>query len=235
MSQTKPKHKIVSVIMWIIVAIVLVAVFVKLISNKKNGRPSFVFGYSLLWVETGSMEPTINTKSFILVKETDGQNISKGTVITFICKDESMAVYNQLITHRVINDVSVDGYYKTKGDNNTYEDSWNSEGGVATGDVVAVYKCNLPVLTFLGRLFSSWAGIAGLSVFFVASMALIYIPDVVRSLKDDVNEQQKDEKQKQMDMLVQQEVERLKREGLNNNETPTEQTGAESNLPNDNK
>ena len=224
--------------MWIIIAIVLIALFVKIISNKKSGRPTFIFGYSFLWVETGSMEPTIETKSFILVKQTDGQNLQEGTIITFVCTDESKAVYNQLITHRIINDVNVDGYYKTKGDNNASSDDWNEKGGVATSDVVAVYKCNLKVLTFLGRLFSSWAGLAGLCVLFVGTMALVYIPDVVRSLKDDDEKKGQEEKQKQIDLLVQQEVERLKAQNLQQKDNGS--TGADvqketNDTPNDNK
>ncbi|MBQ7547930.1 MAG: signal peptidase I [Clostridia bacterium] len=74
-------------------------VFVKVLRAGKERVPS-VFGYSFMQVATGSMEPTIQTGSLIIVRETGAENIQVGDVITFYSSDPLIA--GKPNTHRVV-------------------------------------------------------------------------------------------------------------------------------------
>lgn len=87
-----------------------------------SGETPNIFGYELMVVLSGSMEPTIQTGSVIAVKPTtDPGGYEAGDVITF----HTSADPNTFITHRII---EVDGasktgvQYVTKGDNNDAQD-----------------------------------------------------------------------------------------------------------------
>lgn len=198
-TQTKSKIKKIFgiVILVLIVALVLIAITVGILNKKKN-RPTFIFGKAMLWVETGSMEPTISARSFILVERSNGEWLEQGDVIVFVCTDKNSAVYGSLITHR-ITDVTAEGF-KTKGDNSN-PDTWT----VKKEDVVAVYKKNAKIFTYFGRLFSTSAGLILIFVLFFGSCVFIYIPEIIGALK---SEEQND-KDKEIEKRVEEEVKKL--------------------------
>jgi len=103
------------------------------ISSKTSG--SSLFGHRILVVLSGSMEPTIQTGSIILMKVLEGdKNLKKGDVITF----QSNIKPGILVTHR-IEDVIVRGEtieYITKGDNNNASDP----EPIPSKNVVGVYS-----------------------------------------------------------------------------------------------
>lgn len=184
----------------VLVAVILIAVAVLVSSafvNKKENKPTFIFGYSFLWVETGSMEPALPERSCILVKAYGGEDLCVGDVITFICTDTSSAVYGGAVTHRIAQ--KTEGGYKTKGDNSS-PDAWT----VKPEDIVAVYVKNLPVLTFFYRIFASEFGLFLVLALFLGSCGFIYIPDLINAIKGEKCE--KSEKEKQIEKLVQEEV-----------------------------
>lgn len=195
--------KIIGVILFVAVVIAAVLMIFTRVRKKDGNEPTFFFGSALLWVETSSMEPTIEARSFISVRRYDGKGLKKGDVITFICTDESSEVYGKLVTHRIA-DVTENGY-KTKGDNpSSIVDPWT----VTDESVVAVYVKNLAVMTFAGRVFASGAGLAVIVATFLFSCAFIYIPDVVAALK----EEKTTDKDKLIDEMVEKEVERMIKE-----------------------
>ena len=205
MAENQRKSNIKSIIFAIVVVILVAVVVIGVTSAKKSNRPFFLFGYSMLWVETGSMSPTIPEKSYILVKKSDGTDIKVNDVITFVCEDPSLEVYGYLITHRVV-EITDDGF-RTKGD---YVLSAVDNFTVDKEDVVAVYKKNMPFMTFIGRVFSSAIGLIVLMFLFVGSAAFIYVPDIVKGMKDD--EQPKDlekEKEAEMNRLIEEEIAKL--------------------------
>lgn len=186
----------------VIIVLILTAVFFMIMNRAKNNRPKFAFGKAILWVETGSMKPEIDERSYILVSSADKKDVKVGDVIVFVCKDKSLPVYNALVTHRVI-EVTETGYI-TKGDNNPAADSL----AVARDDIVAIYDKNLPVCTFFGRIFSSGAGLLIIVAFTLFACAFIYIPDLVKAVKDIKTENREEE----IDRRVKEEVKRLERE-----------------------
>lgn len=191
-----------NIVFFVIVALILAAAFAMIINARKNKTPAFVFGKAFLWVETGSMKPAIDERSYILVTKYDGGEIKKDDVIIFVCKDSSSPVYNALVAHRVER-VTEDGF-KTKGDANPSVDAWT----VKKEDIVAVYNKNLPVMTFLGRIFSSGAGLIIVIAFSLSACAFVYVPDLIKA----VGELCEEEKEKQISLRVKEEVARLERE-----------------------
>lgn len=191
-----------NIVFFVIVALILSAAFAMIINARKGRTPAFVFGKAFLWVETGSMKPVIDERSYILVTKYDGGEIKKGDVIIFVCKDSSSPVYNALVAHRV-ESVTEDGL-KTKGDANPSVDSWT----VKKEDIVAVYNKNLPVMTFLGRIFSSGAGLIIVIALSLGACAFVYVPDLIKA----VGELCEEEKEKQISLRVKEEVARLERE-----------------------
>lgn len=213
MSEKKKKSKIVDVIFWIVMALVAVALLCVVFLGKQSDRPTFLFGKVMLWVETESMDPTIEAKSYISVRQTDGKNLKVGDIITFVCRDQTQPTYGKLITHRIV-EVTADGY-KTKGDNKLSNvDPWT----VATDDVVAVYDNNLPFMTFVGRVFSSWVGLMIIGLVFVLTMGFVYVPDLIAAVKSENEESADQIKQREIERLVAEEVARLNAQNKANNE-----------------
>lgn len=122
---------IVSVV--IIVAAVIVLLTVVL---TKSGEAPNILGYSVFRVLTGSMEPTIETDSLILVRREEPSEIKKDDIISFYSKDPSHD--GAVNTHRVVS-VEQEGelwYYTTKGDANQIVDSYVTTSDDLIGKVV---------------------------------------------------------------------------------------------------
>lgn len=204
----------------------LVVIFVALVAfvacsaiNRNKNKPTFVFGYTFLWVETGSMEPAIPERSCILAKTAKDEAIAEGTVITFYCKDPASPAYGGTITHRVIG-VTSDGY-QTKGDNSA-PDAWT----VAREDVIAVYVRSLPVFTFCGRVFFSPFGLVLIAALFLGSCCFIYVPEVVHALRGEDGEKSK--REREIEKRVKEEVEKMRRENGANAGVTSKETSKET-------
>lgn len=188
------------IVMIVIAALIIIAVVTSIINSSKN-KPTFIFNHAFLWVETGSMEPSIPSESYVLVERYDDDELVKGDVITFVCNDKTSPVYGSLITHRIVEVTS--GGYKTKGDASAI-DSWT----VKKEDVVAVYVKNLSVFTAAGRIFASPIGLILIIALFIGSCAFLYVPDIINALKD---EKAVDlEKEKEIERRVAEEVLKMK-------------------------
>lgn len=98
-----------------------------------------MFGYSLLKVSTGSMEPTLQTGSIIIVKATDADDIKTGDIICFYSRDPN--IYGIPNTHRV-NEITEDNgrrVFVTKGDANYEVDEYL----VYDEDIVGAYVTDI--------------------------------------------------------------------------------------------
>ncbi|MEH7111451.1 signal peptidase I [Neobacillus niacini] len=126
---------------------VLICMIITVISTKINGGTPKVFGYEIMTVLSGSMEPSIKTGSIIAVKTIPNTaKLQKGDVITFKATDNP----NTLITHRIIEieNVSESVQFITKGDNNDTKD----RTPVSNQNIVGVYSGF--TLPFVGQLFA---------------------------------------------------------------------------------
>ena len=90
------------------------------------GKPPNIFGFTMLRITTGSMEPTYATDTLLVVKKTDPKEIMEGDVISFYSTDP--ALEGAVNTHRVVA-ISQDGdnyIYTTKGDANNAADLYSA-------------------------------------------------------------------------------------------------------------
>ena len=104
--------------------------------TRPGEAPSFG-GYTVFRVTTGSMAPTYDTDTLILVKKTDPGKIKAGDVISFYSADP--ALDGSVNTHRVT-EVTKDGdhwEYTTKGDANNAVDQYGTDSEALIGKVVA--------------------------------------------------------------------------------------------------
>lgn len=103
----------------IVVAVILLMLNLFFMFNsktKKNFVPD-IFGYKFLIDMSDSMKPTINAFDLVIIKEKDNYD-----VLDIVCYRDKDDV---LITHRIIDTQEKDGkiLFKTKGDNNSTQDS----------------------------------------------------------------------------------------------------------------
>ncbi len=131
---------------WWIAVLLLVILLVTVVGAKIRGEVPSVFGYSVLNIVTGSMEPEISPGDYILVKRTDPRELSVGDVITFYSRDP--LIQGLPNTHRIVEEpqMTEDGLvFTTRGDAN----SANDRHKVYETDIVGVY---VKKLGGLGRL-----------------------------------------------------------------------------------
>lgn len=117
----------------VVVVIVVIFTFISILINVQ------VFGYKSYNILTGSMSPTINSGSLIVVKNVDGSEIKEGDIITFRGSSTS-----NLTTHRVV-EIKRDNEkikFQTKGDANKVLDPMLVSEELLVGKVIF----NIPYL-----------------------------------------------------------------------------------------
>jgi len=185
-----------NIIFWIVI-VAFAGIAALSVIAKKTDKP--ILDYSVLWVMTDSMEPNIESKSFILVKRANVAELKKGDIITF--KSRNSAIAGSLNTHRIDEVVEQGKEFITKGDNNPIRDAEH----VYAEDIKYSYVGNLHMLTFFGRVLASESGF----MIFLSSIMLVVILVSIVSIKKTRNESKEELKEKEIDRLVKEEVERL--------------------------
>ena len=205
----KNKKRTIKTIVGVLLAVAAIAfaalVFAVAVFSKINKRPAYVFNHSFMYVETGSMSPVIKEKSYVLMKKYDGKPLSEGDVIAYRMTDTSSPLYGELIVHRVYKVTETEGVYVTKGDANSAPD----EKTVSAENIEAVYVCNLPVLTFIGKLYTSPLGLVAIIALFAFVFAFVYVPDIIAVFKEDSANNSEQKKQAIIDRRVREEVQKM--------------------------
>lgn len=94
-----------------------------------------IAGFSVLRVDSGSMEPSISVGDILIIKECGDYEVND--VITYNVDN------NYLVTHRIIE--KENGNFETKGDNNNTKDN----AKVAKSDIEGKVILNSKLLKFL--------------------------------------------------------------------------------------
>ena len=131
-----------------ILFLVLMLTLCGLIIAAGRGTVPYLFGYRILQVVSGSMQPTIPNDTCILVKKPVSEDIRVGDIITFVSDDPRIQGYYN--THRVVEiTTGEDGsrIFSTQGDAYTIPDAYP----VYEEDIVGVYQRELPFGKFLFR------------------------------------------------------------------------------------
>ncbi len=137
--------------LWWTVLLLLCALMIFIMGTKMRGGVPKVFGYSVMRIVSGSMEPDIPRDSYILIKEISPEDVKRGDVICFYSDDP--VIYGFPNTHRVVEEPYEENgeiMFVTAGDNSPAKDSV-----VARGDrLIGIYVKNLDFLGFFDTLFS---------------------------------------------------------------------------------
>lgn len=127
-------YGIINTLSVIIIAAAVVVLIVVLFT--KPGKPPSIGGFTLLRITTGSMAPTYDIDTMILVEEVAPSEIQVGDVISFYSSDP--ALDGAVNTHRVTEiEKDEDQYvYTTKGDGNNIADPYTVQSEHLIGKVI---------------------------------------------------------------------------------------------------
>ncbi len=137
------KHGGMKILGWVVfvpvVSVLASGIFMVQAAKSRGEVPGF-FGYHLFSIESGSMEPTLNTGSVVLGR-TPGHpdKLGKDTIVIF--KTHS----GYIVTHRIIEvQAGADGnvFYKTKGDNPVNSPD---EELLSPDRVIAIFVAKIPL------------------------------------------------------------------------------------------
>ena len=170
------KKIVFTIINIISILVIAAAVFVLLVVLiTAPGKPPSIMGYTVLRITTGSMAPTYDIDTMIVVKKTEPSQIREGDVITFYSTDP--ALEGSLNTHRVVSiSQEGDGYvYVTKGDNNNVVDAYDVPSGNLLGKVVGSSL-------ILGKLSRLCANPLVFIPIILVPLAIILISNLVRTV-----------------------------------------------------
>lgn len=117
---------------WIIL-LAAIGLLVYVFIQTQKGKSVDFFGYSIMHVITGSMEPTISVDDYIYVKETDTSLLKKDDIVAYV--SEARDIQGLIVIHRIV-EINPDGTYVTKGDANTIPD----ELSVRPDQVIGKYQ-----------------------------------------------------------------------------------------------
>jgi len=202
----RPKKIKISNIIISAILLVIIAFIVVLFAGRITKKTTFLFGYTMVWVMTGSMETEIPQQSYILVESVSPEEVQVGDVIMFYSDDP--ALEGAINTHRVI-EILNDGFeFVTKGDNNPSADAYTAK----SFKVIARYVCVLPVMSTLMRLFLKPIGLLIVIIVVLLMTAFLFVPDFVKALKEVNTENETAEKAYLIDRerRIQEEIERLR-------------------------
>lgn len=120
-----------------VLIIAAAVVILCLVVFTKQGEVPNIGGYTVFRITTGSMKPSYDTDTLILVKKTDPSEIQVGDVISFYSSDP--ALDGAVNTHRVtkIEQDGMEWKYTTKGDANNVPDQYGTDSEALIGKVVA--------------------------------------------------------------------------------------------------
>lgn len=193
MNQSKEKNnkvgRIVSYIISILCLVLCIFITVEVIIANHEERPPKVFGLSVSYVPTESMEPTINAGEYVMYSQTSFDDVEVGNIIVY---KSSTGMY---IIHRVIE--KCDGYLITKGDNNTVQDK-----EYVTPDMVyGKYVMTIKLLSIFSGGISKNLIYFILIFIFVAMIGMQIISIVVKSKTEKIKKNTEDERKLMIELL----------------------------------
>ena len=164
---------IVNVLCWIFVAVIVLTLALSLIS-RLNGETPSIFGYSILRVSSGSMEPELKVGDIILDKVVDNpEELKVGDVITFKSVDYS----GLMVTHKIIKapyEENGELMLQTKGLANDLADK-----PIKANDVKGVMICKVDYLDTVYNIFLSPWGL----VILIALIIIIFFDEIITIVK----------------------------------------------------
>ena len=180
--------KIIGYVVSMLCILLCLYITIEVVNANTNHRPPRIFGLSVSYVPTASMEPTIKTGDYIMFSQASFDSVSEGDIIVYYNANEV-----KYIVHRVIEKNEVTRVIKTKGDNNYLADDIE-----VTPDMI--YGKYLTTLGFM-TIFSG--GINQNLIFFILIVifALMLGMQIASIFINKKKEQLKDDKEKKKELL----------------------------------
>lgn len=216
---TKKESKIKRIATYVISIFCLVLciiITVEVICANTQGRPPRVFGVSVSYVPTESMEPTINAGEYVMYTKTSFDDVNVDDIIVYKNSND------MFIIHRVIEKNS--DYLIAKGDNNPVEDTEN----VTSDMVYGKYVMTIGILSIFSGGISKNLIFFILIIIFVIMIGMQIVSIVIKNKTDEVNKNIEEKKQVLIEQLkkeiLEEELAKLKAElaKKNNEEKPIE-------------
>ena len=169
--------KITAKVLWWLLLILTLALLCSVLGAKFRGEVPQMFGYSVMQIVSGSMEPEIPVGSYILVKNCDPEEVREGDIISFYSRE--LSIYGHPNTHRVVEPpiATENGIqYVTKGDSNLVAD----HATVDEEQLIGVYVGRMDWLTNFVRALDNGLMMVLLMVAQLGTVAAILVPILIK-------------------------------------------------------
>ncbi len=206
-SEQSPKKflsvgRIVSYIISILCLVLCIFITIEVINSNRQHRPPRVFGFSVSYVPTESMAPTIAAGDYVMYSKTTFEKVGTGDIIVY---KSSSGIY---IIHRVIE--KHDDYLITKGDNNTIPD----EEHITSDMVYGKYIMTIGFLSIFSGGISKNLIFFILILIFLAMIGMQVVSIVIKSKADKLKKNTEDERKLLIEQLkkeiLEEELEKLR-------------------------
>lgn len=167
--------KVLSNLMFTLGMIIIIALIIIAAQSRVKGIEPRLLGHRAYIVDSGSMSPTINTDSMIIIKELKADEVKIKDVIIYYGHNKQSRV-----THRVIGIENNGEFFITQGDANNSPDPMPLDGQKLIGKVV--FK--IPMIGKLFRFLNTKIGIIALIVLSVLWMS---VPVISKYFKRNTN------------------------------------------------
>ena len=184
----------------VIAALAGVIAYTMIMSGK--GRTASFFGRSVLYVATGSMEPSISEGDYIFMEDADSSELKEGDIITFVSHEKD--IDGLLVTHRIVS-VNADGSFVTKGDANETAD----EKAVLPSDIEGRYTGRARFFEMIGS-FANAKKLIMLLVMIPIALVSIYEVKTLAKLMLQSRAEQKILNSEQKEQLIRERIEKEK-------------------------
>lgn len=204
------KSKIVGSILTALCVVFCLLIAVEVIVANSNQRPPRFFGYSISYVPTNSMEPTINSGDYILFYKATFDEVNVDDVIIYRSNEGIMK--GNFIVHRVKE--KFDDYLIAKGDFNTLPDTERVTEDMVLGKFITT-------IDFLDIFSSSTSRTTVFIILFLVMITMIglqFVSVITKYKTDKLALEQKEKEEKMIEELrlqiLKEELEKLKNEKM---------------------
>lgn len=167
--------KVLSNLLFTIFMIVIIGLIGITAQSRFTGSEPRIFGHRIYIVDSGSMSPTINVDSMIIVKELKPSEVEIKDVITYYGHNDKSRV-----THRVMDIENNGESFITRGDANEVSDPNPLNGDKLIGKVV--FK--IPVI---GKVFRFLNTQLGIGIMITLAILWFIVPIVSKGFKSKTN------------------------------------------------
>lgn len=205
--------KYASYILSIICLVLCIIITVEVISANTQGRPPRVFGVSVSYVPTESMEPKIKAGEYVMYTKASFDDVNEDDIIIYKNSND------MFIIHRVIEKNS--NFLIAKGDNNPVEDTEN----VTPDMVYGKYVMTIGILSIFSGGISKNLIFFILIIIFIIMIGMQVLSIVIKNKTAEVNKNTEEQKKLLIEQLKREilEEELAKLRALNSKEKNNEE------------